>query len=411
MTRISKLLVTKDNLNLIKTNKYKDINIVVRLAFKYERKLKASLMLLSSLMQEECEKYPSKVKMNQAKDMLYGLYFGCYVNNVSDVIYYSINYNFANPKFLKDVKESDYIAFIDETLNRPLFTESLFIEERRNLIDSLKRKLDKPNVLATNLFYKEVIKDDPRFASYDDDVIDELEKLTLADVKEAYTKLFTSRVDIYLVGDYSCELESYLTKYKSNNDIHCDVSPLNLTPKNEITFQKQVSQSSLIVSYIAPYTKNSKDFYAFNLGTVLFGGTPVSLLFSEVREKSSLCYSIFARSMKYEGLVWVSTNIDGKTKKQTLDAVRKQFKRIVEKDYDPAILEMSKSMFINNSLTIDDDLDYLIDYHYAGIISDTYVTIDDYAKEIEKVTVDDVARVYQNFEEYLVYFLEGIKNE
>ena len=410
MAKISELLKTDGNLNYIKTNKYKDITISIKCAYKYNRKLKASLVMLSNLMQDTSEKYPTKESMAKVKDMLYGLSYDCITSNVANLLTYTINYNFTNPRFFNDVSEKDYIDFIEETINHPYFNEKEFLECKRNIIDGLNRKLDKPSAYATSAFYKEVAKEDKDFDIYTDLTKEDIEILTLKDIKETFKELLNSRVDVYLVGDYTDELFNYLKKYKSKKELYGDVAPLKLSSNKEIDEPKEVGQSALIVSYSTPYTRKSNDYYAFNLGNILFGGIPSSLLFSEVREKDNLCYLIYSRAFRYDGLVYVSTLIDSKNKDKALEDIRKQFKRIVDKDYDCSLLDTAKKMLISNSLTIDDDLDYLITYHYDGHLCNTYITIDDYSKEIEKVTVEDVSRVFADYREYLTYFLEGIRH-
>lgn len=411
MARISELLVKDNNLNLIKTNKYKDITIYIKCAFKYTKKLKACLSVLSLMMQEQCEKYPTKNEMSNKKDMLYGIAFDCLCQSIGDLSTISLNYNFTNPKYFDEVNENDYIDFIDETLRRPLFNEKLLEESKRIVVDSIKRKLDKPNYFAMNGFYNEVSKDDIRFDVYVNLEPNDIYQLSLDDIVDTYNKLFKSRVDIYVIGDYTNNLINYLKRYSSNEDLYCLVEPLKLPLRNEIKITKEVGQSTLIVSYKTPYVRTSKDYYAFNLGNILFGGIPTSLLFSEVREKDNLCYLIYSRGLRYEGLVYVETLIDYNNKTKALEEIRNQFNKVIKKEYDPNLLEIAKKMLISNSLTIDDDMDYLVSYHYEGNLSNSYISINDYIKEVEKITVDDVARVFSNYEEYLVYYLEGTKDE
>lgn len=411
MAKISKLVETKGNINCIKTNKYKDINVVIRCSFKYDRRFKAALYILAGMMNDTCEKYDTKLSFEKAKDMLYGLGFACIPSSYSDVLNYSITYNFTNPKFINGFEEKDCIDFIDETINHPNLSESSFVENVRIFKAALLRKLDNPSMLASSNLVKEIAKDDKRFDIYDDDIDKDLEFLTLDDVKYAFSKLFESRVDIFLVGDYSKDLEDYLKKYESKVDLHATCMPLDLNNIREVETKKDVGQSTLLVTYKTPYVRSSKEYYAFTLGNVIFGGIPSSLLFQEVREKNSLCYSIFSRTYRCEGIMIVLTNIDSKNKAKTLEEIRKQYQRMVDKEYDPSLIEVAKLMLINNSLTIDDDLDYLIDYTYRQRLLGINNTMDEFIDNINKVTIDDISNVFKNFEEYIVYFLEGTRHE
>lgn len=411
MIRITELIKNEDNLALIKTNKYKDINVSIRCAYNFNPKLNASLLVLSIMLQEQCEKYPTKEAMAKAKDMLYGLSFDANLSNVGTLICLNLNYNFTNPVFLKNVNKKDYITFIDETLKHPLLNDNTFLEVKRLTSDALKRKLDKPKDYAVNEFYKEIAKDDMRFSSYPDVEISEIDNLTLKDIIDAYNNLFNSRIDIYLIGDYDEELKEYLSTYKSKEDLKTIVEPLTLSNFKEIDVKKEVGQSTLIVSYKHNIVRTSEDYYAYFLGNVLFGGIPSSLLFGEVREKDNLCYVISSRPLKYEGLLYVTTLIDSKNKDQALDDIRKQFKRLIDKDYDPALLETARLMLITNSLSIDDDLDYLMNFYYNSKLTGMVESVNDFIDKLNTVTMDDISRVFSSFKEYIVYFLEGTLHE
>lgn len=409
MVKISKLLVNEDNLHLVKTNKYKDINIYIKYAFKYKDKLKASLAVLSLMLEDRTEKYNTKEKLTKAKDMLYGLNYGCSIANVHDVLTLTFNYSFTNPYFLK-ANIKDYIDFIDETVKRPFLTEQSFVENKKILIDSINRKLDNPSKLALNSFYKEVAKDDKRILAFDDDLIADINILTLEEIKNTYNSLFNTRVDIYLIGDYCDELKDYLKNYNSNANILIDNYPLNIKKDEYIVKTRDVSQSTLIVSFSSPYTVLDNDYYAYHLGVVLFGGTASSLLFQNVREKLSLCYSIYSRPIKSNGLMYVLTNIDKDNKDKTLNEIFIQREKIINNDYDLNLVDVAKKMIFNNYNLLDDDLDFLVDFTYTNLLSNIDSNIDALKNKISKVNANDIASAFKNLNSYITFFLEGTKD-
>lgn len=411
MARISKMLINEDNLHTIHTNKYKDITVSIKCAFQYDIKTKATYKILSSMLENICLKYPTKSLMSKAKDMLYGLNFGVLEHTFANFVVVNINYNFTNPKFFNDITYDEYINFIDETLNKPLFTEDSLIESKRNVIDEINRKLDDPSFLAFCNYKKEIAKDDSRFEALCPLSNDDINSITLNDIKLAYDNLFKTRVDVFLIGDYDNQLKDYLVKYTNSIDLHAIVYPISYGKTREVNVKKDVGQSTLIVSYKSPYTKKDEDYYAVMVGNVVFGGIPSSLLFSVVREKLSLCYSIYSRSSKYEGPLHCLTNIDSNNKDEALNEIRKQFSKIIHKEYDLSIVEVAKKMLLNSISTMDDSLEYLIDYYYFGDLTNTFEDNDISASKINNVTADDISRVFSNFEEYIVYFLEGTLHE
>lgn len=411
MTKISNSIQKTQNINLIKTNKYKSINLYIKYSFDYSLKLKTSLYILSAMLTETSEKYKTKVEMSKARDMLYGIDCLCNQSNLGNVLLFSVHFDFINPKFLKGVCERDYVDYIDEVMSNPYFNDDLLEESKRVMKDLLLRNLDNPSYLASSNFFDEIVKDDPKYSIYKKtEVIDQIDLITLDDLNNAYNLLHDAPKEVFLIGDYGEELLNYVNSFRQEGFIKTNLDNSRLPKREDVIFKKEVSQSTLIIAYTSDIRRDSKDYYAFNLGNVLFGGIPSSLLFSEVREKHSLCYTISARSYKNEGLLLVKTLIEKDKKDETVNEIRKQFNRIINKEYDEELIDVCKMMLTNNINSIDDDLDYLVDYNFNNKLNGINETIEEYLENMNKVSADDISRVYKRLNEYMVYFLEGELN-
>lgn len=384
----------------------------MRFALEFSVKRKAVLYLLSAMMFQSTKNYPDKVSFSKMKDMLYGFNAYAYVNNYSNILVYNVFFDFINNRFLKDLNELDYLLFIDEILHNPLFTLEKLAEAKNNLKSNIKRKLDNPQNLANDNFYGEISKDDKRFEIYQNSkVLTELDNITLSDIKEVYQELFNSRIDIYLIGDKLEQYIDYFKTYKSKKTLLLKEESNILKAREDIIFEKQVSQSTLLYTFTTPFNRSSKDYLAFNLGNIVFGGIPTSLLFSEVREKHSLCYSIVCISLKSEGLVLVKTMIDQSNAQKAIEDIENQFNRMISMDYEDDILISAKQVLSNNLLSIDDDVDCLLDHLYINDIRGKEESIEEYIKKMNKVTKEDIAKVFSMYQKYMIYFLKGVKNE
>lgn len=412
MTTILKNIYKEQNISVIQTNKFKNITINMRFALEFSVKRKAVLYLLSAMMFQSTKNYPDKVSFSKMKDMLYGFNAYAYVNNYSNILVYNVFFDFINNRFLKDLNELDYLLFIDEILHNPLFTLEKLAEAKNNLKSNIKRKLDNPQNLANDNFYGEISKDDKRFEIYQNSkVLTELDNITLSDIKEVYQELFNSRIDIYLIGDKLEQYIDYFKTYKSKKTLLLKEESNILKAREDIIFEKQVSQSTLLYTFTTPFNRSSKDYLAFNLGNIVFGGIPTSLLFSEVREKHSLCYSIICISLKSEGLVLVKTMIDQSNAQKAIEDIENQFNRMISMDYEDDILISAKQVLSNNLLSIDDDVDCLLDHLYINDIRGKEESIEEYIKKMNKVTKEDIAKVFSMYQKYMIYFLKGVKNE
>ena len=81
-----------NNLTLIKTRKYKDINVYLRFSIYYTLKDQASLFVLSKIFSLTSTKYPNKSIMSKAKDMLYGINVSSQCKSRANILSFNVQY-------------------------------------------------------------------------------------------------------------------------------------------------------------------------------------------------------------------------------------------------------------------------------------------------------------------------------
>lgn len=402
-------------IKIIQTRKYKDINLYLRFSINNKENTKACVCLLSRLLADVSDKYPSKLEMTRQKDMLYGINCDASYKVRSNITTFSVHYTFINPKFL-DASIDEYNEFIKETLYNSLINEKTLKEAKTIICDSIKRRNDKPANKANERFIEIVARDNPEFINYvsNNDFIKSIKKTTLKQVKDTYRYLLNkAQLNIYLCGDLNSNDIKKLTDYSFENRIEVKLKNNKHTykPKKMITDKKDISQSYLSVVYSTPFNKKHKDYFKWFMANCMLGVGPTSLLFSEIREKLSLCYHINSIDYKNEGIVRIDTSIDGKNKDLAIKEINRQVERLKNKDYAPAKLEMTKAVIINTLLGLYDDLDALVDYYTESTLSDFDYTIEEYCEKLNMVTMDDIADIYSKYTHYFDYLLLGSKDE
>ena len=402
-------------IKVIKTRKYKDINLYLRFSMENKPLLKEKVALLCKLIGDVTKTYPTKQEIAKTRDMLYGISTDVNYKLSTNLICLSVHYTFINPRFL-NVTINDYKKYIDDTLYNSIIDDKTFDEALRTTKASTLRKLDTPKYLANEKVNNIITKDNPSFSIYcvNDEFIANLDKITLEDLKQTYNEILSSaQLHMYLCGDISEKDIKVLTNYNFNNrkEVKIKNRKLKCIPKKTIVDKKDLTQSCLSVVYSTPFNKKHKDYFAWFTANSVFGTLPTSLLFNEVREKMSLCYSIFALDYKNEGLVKVVTNIDAKNKDKAIKAINDQLQRLIKMDYDDEVLTISKTLLTNTIVGLYDDLDALVDYYYNSTIADFNYTIEEYIDGIKAVTKKDISRVMKKYKPYFNHILLGTENE
>lgn len=402
-------------IKVIQTRKYKDINLYLRFSIENKPLLKEKLALLCKMIGDVSNKYPTKLEMTQARDLLYGINLSCSYKARANILSLSLHYSFINPKFV-DTSIEEYNNFIKETLYNSIIDDNTLDEAKRTVKAACLRKVDKPSSLANERFIEIVSKDNSSFDIYSENekFIKNIDKIKLEDIIETYREIINrSQLNIYLCGDLNNNEVEHLTRYnfETRKPVTFKAKKIKLTKKKTITDKKDISQTYVTMAYVTPFNKNSKDYFAWFLGNAFLGILPTSLLFSEVREKMSLCYAISSIDYKNEGLIRIITSIDSKNVDKTIKAIETQIQRLIDKDYDENQLNISKSLLCNTLMSIYDDLDSLVDYYYESSLSNFNYTIEEYCENIMKVNSKNISNVYKKYEHYFNYVLIGTKHE
>ncbi|MDO4197783.1 MAG: insulinase family protein [Erysipelotrichaceae bacterium] len=402
------------NVTFIKTRKYKDVNLYLRFSWRTTPELRARAFLLSKMMGEATTIHKTKESMQRVKDMLYGISIDTACKTRCDVSSYDIHYSFINPRFVNEPIEN-YCSFIEETLNNTLISSKTLKEAKRSIISTLKRENDKPSFYAKQKVTEIASEEYPTMENQrlTGRILKDVENTSLKDVRDFYRFLFNEcRLHVYLTGDVDNDTVEILTSYPFGNDNEVKIRLPEKVYKNkgEIVEKKKQPQSIYAKLFQSPFDKKSEDFYAFKLGNYFLGMAPCSLLFEEVREKRSLCYSIAAIDYSYYGMVKVVTSIDADKKDIVSEQIDEQIRRLVDKDYDLRKLEMAKALFLNMLDSLSDDGDGYIDFLYENLISDFDPDIEAYKKKIIAVTADDISRIFKEYRPYFSYMMEGVLN-
>ena len=91
-------VVFNDNLCLMKTNKYKTIQLFLYYTGKYSIKKKVALNILTTIIGDYSIKYDTKEKMVKAKDYLYDADINCNIKLRANLMTFTVKYSFINPK-------------------------------------------------------------------------------------------------------------------------------------------------------------------------------------------------------------------------------------------------------------------------------------------------------------------------
>ena len=139
-------------------------------------------------------------------------------------------------------------------------------------------------------------------------------------------------------------------------------SPVKSSPA-EKTDLLSVNQAKLVIGF----KTTSKDFPALILANKIFGGSPTSKLFQNVREKMSLCYYCASRFRRYKGLLFVESGVTEENLTAAKTEIIKQLQDVSAGNFSDEDIEIALSALKNDLKSVNDSAGALIDYYYERI--------------------------------------------
>lgn len=415
------------NLHVIKTKKFK--TVTVQLGFR--RKLKKEDItyrnMIVNMLCESTSDYPTRRLMHIATEDLYEIkYNGSnYISGKYNVM--GFNVTFLNEEYTEKGMLDKSIKFLADLVFKPN------VERRRNVISFKEENFNLAyNVLKNNILslkedtdtYSRIrmlenLEPDSAISYRAVGYLEDLEKIDCKKLYKYYETILNSDIiDIFVIGDVS---ERHIKKivedtfsgiktFKKPSESHfIEHKKIRLVPK-VVKEHQQLNQSKLVLGY---KIKNMTEFerkYVLSVLTYILGGGSDSKLFKTVREKNSLCYSIFSASNSINSLFFIKAGINKDDYKKALTLIKKEFMNMRKGNFSSDDIIKAKITYINSLREIEDNPLGILSL-YAG---KEYLGSDDLEirfKRINKVTKSDVIKLAFKMHLDTIYLLEGESNE
>ena len=174
-----------------------------------------------------------------------------------------------------------------------------------------------------------------------------------------------------------------------------------------ITEEINVVQSKLAMGICCGVEPDSKDYYALMLGTCIFGGSPFSKLFNNVREKLSLAYYATSRTDRLKSVMMISSGIETGNYQAAYDEIMVQLEKMKNGEITGAELDAAKKYLANGINSMKDSMRTMEDYYLSQVIMGTDQSPDELLQRLSGVDVTAIKNVMSRLRLDTVYFLKG----
>ena len=168
-----------------------------------------------------------------------------------------------------------------------------------------------------------------------------------------------------------------------------------------------VSQSQLLIGLRSGVCMNHPQYYACAVMNELLGGSPVSRLFTSVREQQSLCYSCSSVYHAYLGTVLISCGLTAENRAQAEQEIFTQLDLLRQGRFSAEELEAAKKSLRNAYLQLEDSPSDLENYFFGRALAGNTVSPEECRAGFDAVTAQEVVQAANLLRTDTVYFLKG----
>ena len=392
------LLKDKIDLYVVNTNKFKDLSLEVRFLAEVDNKNATIRSLLALMMQDRSFKYDTKQKMSSALDNLYGASLSIRCNGYGKGAMIRFLTRVIDTRFTNDDLLNQQFAFMQEIILNPLLDERVFKEAVESLTNELLRVEDEPREYASKMALRVAGQGFPLAIDINGD-LEILKTITLDDVKAEYQMMINdNQITIGIVGNITIAKAKDLClsyfPFKSRTTISKSYYHFSTDQAKHQIVERNIEQTVLLMIYNTNITINDHLYWPLKLATAMLGQLPISLLFMEIREKRSLCYSISSSLLSFDGVMIVNTGMDYKNITQTEVLIKQQIECIQNNNYSLELLESAKQLLINSVKSIIDNANSIMNFTYLQHLTANKQSYEDTISKIKMVTQAEIQEAF-----------------
>ncbi len=389
----------------VENHRFSTTHISVNMYLPLKKENIAANALLPYVLSSCTAKYPDFSSLNLRLCELYGADVGGIADKIGDTQVLRFFSFFINRELVPEDIDLPaqccdllFSMLFDPSLEGDSFKEKDVNREKRLTLEKIEGMINDKRSFAINRTLAEMYKGDA-FGELKTGSYEAVKALTGEDVFKALKRALTeAEIRIQVIGKAVPEglFERFADKLKTFSRVKSQIAPSK--PKalgNEvcrITENMDVSQGKLVMGFVTDFVGNDEKTAPIAVFCDLFGGGPYSKLFSNVREKMSLCYYCAARANRSKGYILVDSGVESENADKAEKEILNQLEELKKGNFSDEDLASSLRS-IKESLSCLNDSQSALDGWYSSKIFGTPLTPEEFAGLVDNVTKEDIIKV------------------
>ena len=403
----------------IKNQRFNTTLISFNFYLPLEKQKVAANALLPFILTSCSKAYPDFSRLNYKLNKLYGARLDASTEKYGDYQLLKMSISVINDRFAIDgeslIKQAVELLLglvFEPSAENGTFLDADLEREKRKAIEHIKGEFSEKRIYAKNRLIEEMYKGKvyglPKCGT-----VEEVEQLTGTKLYEAWQNMLkTAFIRIHVIG---AALPSGLFEEISERFACLDRSAVINPQKSRVTESalehreiiehSDISQGKLCMGFSCEMSGNDDESLPMMVMGDIFGGGPYSRLFSNVREKMSLCYYCSASCVRSKGLLTVESGVEANNCSKAQKEILNQLEMVKKGEFSDFEFESSIKSICDSLKTYNDSLTSLDTWYTLKINNPVLYSPADIAEKIQKITRQDVTDAANGVVLHTVYKL------
>ncbi len=405
--------------NSIFDNRFKTMKLSVNIFQPLSEDTAAVNALLCYMLVRCCKKYPDFTTLSKKLGSLYGAELNGSVSKMGDMQCLNIavsglddRYTLGGESISEQLGELLCEVIFNPKAENGEFDENDMLQEKRQLLDMIDSEFNDKRTYASQRLV-EIMCADELYGVNRCGTKEQINALTTADIFKAWQDILTkAHFEFTYVGGSNPE--------KAVNIINNSFKEIKRTPielsndviytvpeQNEEIEEMDVAQSKLEIGFRTACAEPEKEATATRLMCAVLGGTATSKLFTNVREKKSLCYYCLSRFYRLKGIMVVESGVETDNIEAAKAAILNEIEEIKKGNISDFELNSAKLAVVNSFRSIVDTVTGIASWYSTQLMDASVDTPEQAAAKINAVTKDEIIAAANKLQLDTVYVLKS----
>lgn len=364
--------------------------------------------------------FPTLTELNRKLSELYGAVVKGAVSKVGDSQDLALMAGCINNRYTLEGEKitEEMTSILAGCLTSPHTENGRFFEKdfelkKQELLDDIDAEINEKRSYAFKRANLNIFKDEPAAVSVKGSR-ENAEKITAESAYEQYKALLkTAQIEIFFVGaeaSDSCKkiLADALSKIDRSygGDNKSAKSPLK-SDVCRVTEAHDVAQSKMVMAFKTDY----EDSVSMKLMNAIFGATPISKLFMNVREKLSLCYYCSSGYNDKKGVLYVDSGVEHTNTGKAEAEIINQLEAVKKGDFSDEEMENARRAMINTLRGVSDGARSIADWYFNQSYSGKSDSPEVQIEKLNAVTREEIIAAAKSLTLDTVYVLTGKESD